>query len=286
MKRIPAIGIAAVILLLAVMAARYADLFPPLSRAESFRLPNSAEFTRTQKAFGAEFAGASGRAVLDDLGLANAASEDFDRTRVFSEASEHCDGRGTYLVRAGGAKTHALFTAPHRGSDRFTGNLAALLYDETSASGAAWNSAPRRQTSECKAFGDLAAEPDHWFTAFALAYADTHPDARVVQLHGFDRVKRGSKRLQSASVILSDGTEEPEARLLDLSECLSIALHPRDVRVFPIDADELGALRNAQGIALREAGFGGFTHIEMSLPLRRELLSDGALRARFERCFA
>ena len=161
MKRIAAIATAAVLLLLAVMAARYADLFPPLGRAESFHRPSTADFARTRKAFGVEFAGASGRAVLDDLGFVNSASEDFDRTRVFIATSEHCDGRGTYLVRAGGAKTLALFTAPHRGSDRFTGNLAALLYDETSASGAAWNSAPRRQTSERKAFGDLAAEPDH-----------------------------------------------------------------------------------------------------------------------------
>ncbi|NVD44447.1 hypothetical protein [Qipengyuania atrilutea] len=285
MKRLAVVGTGAALLLLAIMAARYADLFPPLDEAESFDRPSAAEFARTRRAFVEVFAGGS-EAQLEDLAFARSDSEVLASTRMYTAIGAKCDGRGTYLVRSNKVRTSVLFTAPHRGFDRLTGNLAAQLYDEAGAAGAAWNTAPRRETAECAAFGDLAAEPRHWFTAFALAFAHTHPDARIVQLHGFNRIKRSSGRLQSASVILSDGTEEPGARLLDLSDCLTSAIHPRQVRVFPIDADELGALQNAQGIALREAGFSGFTHIELSLPLRRALLSDDDLRARFGQCFA
>jgi hypothetical protein len=149
---------------------------------------------------------------------------------------------------------------------------------------AAWNSAPRGTEGGCAHSGDIARLPTHYLTAFSLAFAARHRGGRVVQLHGFDPDKRTTQAGQEAAAILSDGTSTPAPRLLDLADCLSRAFPDRPVAVFGIDSDELGATSNAQGQALRDAGFGGFAHLELSADFRRELVGDPGARSRLAMC--
>ena len=87
-----------------------------------------------------------------------------------------------------------------------------------------------------------------------------------------------------ASIIVSNGTSSPDEGLLDLADCLSVAFDPLPVRVFPLETGELGALSNAQGLALRDAGFDGFVHLELAADLRHSLTRDAELRAQLLSC--
>lgn len=273
--------------LMALATGLAALLYPPLRQAIGIERPDRARLAEAQQLFTAALAGdplptLQGHAASVGL-IASAASREW-RGAVLTEAADDCKGRGTYLVREGVSALPLAVTAPHRGADQHTGTLAASLFLESRAAAAAWNSAPRNPQADCPHALDLARERQHPFTAFALAFAQHYPEGLVVQLHGFDRQIRTEAAARSAGMILSNGTRTPDARLLDLADCLSIALAPHSTRVFPVETGELGALANAQGQALRGAGFAGFVHLELSAELRRDLVRDEALRARFRKC--
>lgn len=273
--------------LMALAAGLAALLYPPLRQAVGIERPDRARFAEAQQLFAAALAGGpssrlQGHAAAVGL-IASSASREWHGA-VLREAGDDCKGRGTYLVREGGDVLPLAVTAPHRGADRHTGTLAASLFLESRAAAAAWNSAPRNPQADCPHALDLARERHHPFTAFALAFARHYPEGLVVQLHGFDRELRREAAARSAGMILSNGTRAPDARLLDLADCLSLSLAPYSASVFPVETGELGALANAQGQALRGAGFAGFVHLELSAELRRNLVGDEALRARLRKC--
>ncbi len=259
--------------IVAILASR---LLSPLDRARGFLVPSAREAGQAREAFAAILTDA---AAAPPAGLRLTQGEDI---RVLAEAAEDCRGRGTYLVRDSAAAPLAIL-APHRGSDLDTGTLAAALFDDGIGRAAAWNSAPRRGKDTCPG-GDPTRHATHHLTAFSLAFAQTHPQGRIVQLHGFDGRKRDSRAARLADIIVSEGSETPGERLYDLADCLSRSLHPWRVAVYPGDVRELGALRNRQGRALREIGFAGFAHLEMARPVRRALVEDADRRRRFARC--
>lgn len=273
--------------LMALAAGLAALLYPPLRQAVGIERPDRMRFAEAQRMFAHALAGRSSALLQDEaaaVGLvASGASREWQGA-VLTEAADDCKGRGTYLVRDDGGALPLALTAPHRGADQHTGTLAASLFLESRAAAAAWNSAPRNPQAECPYALDLARERHHPFTAFALAFARQHPEGLMVQLHGFDRNNRNEEAAREAGVILSNGTRVPDARLLDVADCLSGSLAPHIIKVFPVETGELGALGNAQGMALRKAGFNGFVHLELSAELRRDLVSDDALRSGFRRC--
>ena len=263
-------------------------LFPPLRDAIGVAQPSSAEFVASRSLFASALDGVAARDLAArsvDVGLDANAVVDAWRGTLLKEPEGQCAGRGIYLVRSDTTLPLAV-TAPHRGADRHTGTLAAQLFAESGAAAAAWNSAPRSPTAECPNALDLARAGQHPFTAFALAFAEVNPRGRIVQLHGFDRDKRADEAGRSAGLIVSNGTTEVDDALLDLADCLSVALDPHPVRVFPLETRELGALTNAQGAALRETGFNGFVHLELAADVRRQLTGDPALRAAVLQCLA
>lgn len=251
-----------------------------LSPGRVFEL-SEADFRSTEGAFVAALRGERGSAP--DGMVAVAASNPVTALVLREDERQHA-GRGEYLIRKDRTVEPLLIAAPHRRADRFTGTLARLIFSETDAAAAGWNSAPRRGL-----FGeqnDVAKLRRHPFTAFALAFAATYPSGRVVQLHGFDRDRRRTKAAQRASVILSGGSARPSQAVASVSSCLQESGRMGQILVYPTDVDELGATQNAQGRALRGAGFAGFVHVELSLALRRQLVNDANLRAQFARCLA
>ncbi|MDG5748085.1 hypothetical protein P8Q88_07815 [Qipengyuania sp. XHP0207] len=198
-----------------------------------------------------------------------------------------CGDKGEYRLRAeGGAPV--LVMAPHAFHDRHTGDLAWLLFDSVPTRAAARNTVPRQEVqgkneARC-AVVDLAGEREHPFTSFALGFSDRFPGGLVVQIHGFDGELRATARARDGAIIVSDGTTEPGTTIFDLADCLSQAVEPREVLIFPVQTRELGGLENAQGQALRDAGGAGFVHLELSLELRRALLEDRRLLDRLGSC--
>ena len=266
-------------------AGTLAALFPPLGDAGAIADHDDDDFVATQEMFARQLAGDP---VADDFvaraGFTRQTMPDAPGTVLMAEEPGQCGGRGVYWLRHDGAPI--ALTAPHRGSDRNTGALAAALFAEMRASGAAWNSAPRRANDTCGNAIDLAQVRTHPFSAFALAFAQTFPRGLVVQLHGFEVNYRDDVRARDAAMILSDGSQTPPDRLRDLADCLSIAFAPASVLLYPGDTRELGATGNAQGQLLREVGFDGFVHIELSAQMRTRLVSDAAERATFARCLS
>lgn len=270
------------ILLVMALTASAAVLLRPLRRETPFHRPGEAEFARLRQSFTAMLAGNEGP-LATDLGL-QAMPMAEPQGMMLSEPAGTCGGRGVYLLRGAGDWRPVAIVAPHRGADRDTGPIAAQLFSEAPFVAAAWNSAPRRGDESCPAGGDPASVLRHPLTAFSLAFAERYPGGRIVQIHGFDAERRETEAARRADAIVSDGSAQPSARLLDLADCLSRAFPDRAIAVYPVDTRELGATRNAQGKALRAAGFAGFAHLEFSAPLRSALVSDPALRARLARC--
>lgn len=269
-------------LLAAGVAAIGAGLYlqSTLSRGRVSEL-SEADFRSTERAFAVALRG--DRSAAPD-GMVAVSIGDPVAAVLFREDERHHAGRGEYVIRNNERAEPLLIAAPHRGADRFTGTLAQLIFSETDAAAAGWNSAPRRGL-----FGernDVAKLRRHPFTAFALAFAATYPNGRVVQLHGFDPERRRTKAAQSASVILSGGSAHPPQAVASVSSCLQRNNGMGQVMVYPTDVDELGATQNAQGQALREVGFAGFVHVELSLALRRQLVNHAELRKQFAGCLA
>ncbi len=267
-----------------------AILFRPLGGAGNFHIPNSAEAVGARRMFATAIANVRTSAMpnaSENYGFeARMVTESTWRGLSLTEPENACEGRGAYFLRSEGDTIPVALTAPHRGADRWTGNITAQLFEEHPFAAAAWNSAPRRSADDCNASGDVTRIESHYFTSFSLAFANRFPHGRVVQLHGFDSKLRVSASGSQADIILSDGSEAPSDGLLSLADCLANALPTHKIRVFPYDTSELGALQNRQGQALRKAGFAGFVHIEIVHELRRTLTQDAALRASFAQCLA
>ncbi|WP_427969093.1 hypothetical protein [Altererythrobacter sp.] len=267
-----------------VLAAGLAAwLFPSLRDAHGIHRLTAGDLEQGKAMFAAMLSGDRDRVAPEMFGLHAKRAPNGWEGVVLAEPKGDCAGRGVYLMREGETAPLAI-TAPHRGSDRHTGTLAAQLFLETQAQAAAWNSAPRRVSDSCAHAIDLARAPDHLFSAFALGFAKAQPRGLIVQLHGFDGDRRKSEAARTAGMIVSNGTQVPDRRLLDLADCLSLALDPQRVLVYPNETGELGALTNAQGQLLHDAGFGGFVHLEISGPLRARLIGDETLRSRLASC--
>lgn len=272
-----------------LLATTLAVLLRPVRREGGFHVPSVAEAGRARAMFAdlldraSQGTGAAVAARAGDFGLAMT-QPDVPGSLALAEPAGTCGGRGVYVLREGDAVRPIAVVAPHRGADLHTGEIAAALFAEAPFAAAAWNSAPRRPSEGCTDGGDVAREPTHYLTAFSQAFARRYRHGRIVQLHGFDGARRQDQAGQEADAIVSDGSRQPAARLLDLADCMSVAFPGRSIRVFPFDTEELGATGNAQGQALRAQGFTGFAHLELSAGFRMALQADPSERARLAVC--
>lgn len=180
---------------------------------------------------------------------------------------------GVFLFDTAARDRHAV-QAPHTRDDIGTADIALHLFFAGDLF-AAMTSTTRRENV------DLARAPVSLFTAFAAALA-TRPDARLLQLHGFEREKRTTAAGRSADSVTSGGHRWPAAHVLALRDCFSRELGGLH-RVYGVDIEELGATQNASR-ARFPAGHDGFVHIELSRELRARLLADKNVRRQFHGC--
>ncbi len=182
------------------------------------------------------------------------------------------EGRGFYLF-CPQTNSRTALQAPHAFKDLHTGYIALSMANSARFRVVAWNTVPRYTEDEKgRHDADLAHLPESYFTALTRALATDDNIDHVIQLHGFSRQKRtGDAR--TATIILSNGTRQPDQTLLNLAARLRKTLDV-GTRVFPYDIRELGALTNRQGKVLREAGQNSFIHIELSSEIRKQLRND------------
>lgn len=250
------------------------------ARSEEYAVPPANSILQAQESFRQWLAADNRREGARDfkaLGYEAAFLSESDIV-VLAEEKDARRGRGLFVARLEGG-TPLLIQAPHQYFDLRTGTLARQLFTESDAMAAAWNTTHRYQRDDA----DLVHIADSYLHALSRAFADVHPQGRILQLHGYSSAKRESRAGRDAQAILSDGSSYPPKALAQLTACLSERLDIR-ARLYPRDVRELGATTNTLAADLRRRDFDGFVHLELDADLRERLVNDADARNTLIQC--
>ena len=169
-----------------------------------------------------------------------------------------------------------LVQAPHGDTDRGTGQLALLMFEEQRLLGLSLNSARRDTAPEA----DLARGEDNSFVRIAQVLAERRRDVRTVQLHGFSANARQLSLPDDAIVV--GGAAAGDSDLAAVARCL------REAGFAAQDANErtrsLAGRSNPVGRALRRGPPARFVHLELGPALRERLLADARAREALTQC--
>jgi len=252
-------------------------------RCADYRPASESELWRAEAAFedllqGRDETPAAANGAWRELGFeALRIAQDDVQWWVVREAAGHCRGQGLYLIREGIAP-ELMLQVPHGYHDLHTDDIALRLTG-TAVRALAFNTLPRRYAHNGeKRDADLAKRTDSFFVAVTRAFADTFPNGRIVQIHGFSQDKRRTSAGAGAGVIVSAGSHWPSPASEAIAACLQAQVD-EPVRLYPRDITELGGTRNLQGRILRERGYGGFVHLELSRAIRERLRTQDRLSA-------
>ncbi len=207
-------------------------------------------------------------------------------TRFIQEQPGSKTGRGLFAVNQSAATKPWLIQAPHSRSDKYTGKLAAQLFAEHPVKAVMWNSVPRKaliKSASGQGNADMAHLHGTYWQAATETFAQQFGSGRVIQLHGYNQSRRESVAARESSMIVSAGHQHPPFWVQAVVTCLQNSIDAA-ISLYPVDVRELGATTNAQNRLLQNMGFGGFLHIEMSLPMRKRLVKDKHLRQRLVQC--
>lgn len=185
-------------------------------------------------------------------------------------------GWGAYVFRASPSRP-LLIQAPHADSDLGTGTIALALYRQSSAWALALNSTARTTAAQA----DQAHAGTGPFMLLTDAALTLDASTVLVQVHGFGSQTARRFDLADDSVVLSNGTTDPDQALRQLAACLVAAGF--DARLFPGQARYPGGTGNSVGRRMRERAAGRFVHLELGAALRRQLAQPARLEA-FSAC--
>ncbi|OVE77638.1 hypothetical protein BVX99_02155, partial [bacterium F16] len=191
---------------------------------------------------------------------------------ILTEARDHRQGRGCYMIRRG-KTVPILLQAPHSKADLHTGDIISGLFRSMPFQAACWNTTHRKKH-------DISHTTNTVFQAFTKAFGQYSNDGIVVQLHGFSADKRKTEAGKSATIIVSAGTRLGSVLTQKTTATLTNASFGQ-VRRYPVNVTELGGTTNTQAALLRRIGFLNFIHIETNAELRKKLSSDAESLARF-----
>ena len=271
----------------ALHAETAVDRFLNESKCGSYNQPSAAELRKAEELFGYLFKGRLTDDVQREWDKLNfkvvRIKEGKEEFILLEEKETHKRGRGFYLFRLSNYKKLAM-QSPHSIDDLYTGEITLKLALEGRLVSAAWNTVPRNSGDDDKVGNsDLAHLRESYFTAYARAFAHAYPSGSLIQLHGFVKEERRSKRGPETDIIVSSGSKIPGSRAEQIDRCLGKDVSDKS-SLYPIEIKELGGSTNTTGIALRKMGYYGFIHIELSKPMRLLLKDDKKVRANFRGC--
>jgi hypothetical protein len=199
---------------------------------------------------------------------------------IVSEHKAHRSGSGFYVFRKNG--NGVMLQAPHAFKDLNSGSLAIKLMQEGNYSGLALNTVPRKyKTISKEVDADVAHLSSSFFMAASIEFSRHFPQGQIIQLHGYNSDRR--EETKNTSMIISPGSKSLMSPIIRQQSCLMQNLTPK-VLVYPKDINLLGGTTNTIGQALRNFGYTGFRHFEMSLPLRKRMLKSRKSRDIFSQC--
>lgn len=225
--------------------------------------------------------GAAARATLASEAAAIGFSIDdvveWPDTVLLRELPSARRGGGAYVLRLA-HRSNLIVQAPHTFYDEGTLPLGCELFARTHAAAFFIETAHRYKSAPVDDAGDHPADvahaPDSLFQAATEGLLRAMRDVTLVQVHGF------ASRESGAEVVLSAGTKRPAGDFLSRAQRALAPLKVGRIARFPDESTELGATTNVQGRLVRARG-GRFLHVEMSAGVRKNLLANGELRARF-----
>ena len=242
-----------------------------------FVMPGTDELQQVRRAYRMELTGQPADDLWKALAMQRISQQDVLYLR---EAPGSRTGKGLFAMRGGDNAKPWLLQAPHAKSDKYTGRIAALIFSEGAFKAAMWNSVPRKtrvENSVTDMTADMAHLPGTYWQAVTEGFARHYGDGKIIQLHGYAQSKRKSAAGRDSDMIISAGHRYPPHWVQELAQCLKKKLSG-NISLYPYDVKELGATTNVQGHLLQNLGFNGFLHIEMSLPMRQQLLQKPDLR--------
>lgn len=153
------------------------------------------------------------------------------------------------------SKSKLILQIPHAFYDLFTKEIGFKLFKELDIFAIALNTKSRR-------IFDLTHNKKSCFNDFTDRFREFH----FAQLHGF------KERGENIDIILSDSTKFPSKWIKKLNSCFK--KRGFNSKLYPIEIDYLGGLKNAQARVLRKYQNFNFAHIELSRSFRERLLKN------------
>jgi hypothetical protein len=210
---------------------------------------------------------------------------------VLRELPARRRGAGTYVLRTGPA-TQDVVQAPHAYFDLGTGALGAALFTcapearrprfFATNSAHRYGSRPGEKPGEGDHPADVAHNSNHLFQWVTDLLAQRLPRLRVIQLHGFGRVRADHDLVHA---VVSAGKQEPS----DGARRAALRLTPvlgSGVRLFPEQTQQLGGTRNVQARLLQSYPSATFVHLELSAHARKSLSSPDSVTRAADALFA
>jgi hypothetical protein len=201
---------------------------------------------------------------------------------IIKESADARRGRGLYAIRHQDAhKTAGLLQVPHAYTDRYTEQLAALLFSEGAFKAVQWNTIkPSSKIAHSKDTADMARYPNTYWQAFTQAFAEQYPQGRIIQINGLAKSgKTKSKSTHKSDLVMSAGQNTSSAWLQQTTSCLQKNL-PYNVS---LNANN-DLSKNAQAQWLQQQHHQGFAHLAISLSLSQKLLNNKELRSKLVSC--
>ncbi|MEE9413460.1 MAG: hypothetical protein V3V22_10460 [Methylococcales bacterium] len=248
-----------------------------------FEMPGRDELQQVSNAFRQELSGQSTNHLWRALAIQRIVQDDL---LFFQEATNNLSGRGLFAIHKGTGVNPWLLQAPHAKYDKDTGKIAALIFADGKFKAAMWNSVPRKTRVDnlsSAITADMAHLKGTYWQALTEVFARYSGTGRIIQLHGFRQSKRKSAAGRDSEIILSAGHYYPPQWVRETAQCLKKSM-PGKISLYPYDVKELGATTNVQNHLLQAIGFKGFLHIEMSRPMRQELVKSQTLRQLLVSC--
>jgi hypothetical protein len=203
-------------------------------------------------------------------------SSNSNHVRIIREMPGSKLGHGMYAINLDAS--HLFIQAPHADTDIDTGKIALRLFNTGRIKLLAMNTASR--------YSSIHADQAHTLNGpFYLMSQQSllqYPTLAIIQLHGFGLDMQTKYKFTDRTIIVSNGSKEPDAKTIALAQCFSSM--SLDVKLYPTQTLQLGGTQNTIGQLTKKHIGSQFIHLEMASALRSELKTDDALLQQFSSC--
>ena len=176
------------------------------------------------------------------------------------------------LIPKPSPNTHAHLQIPHSFHDLHTADIGKLLCSGNFFESCMFNLYHRSHH-------DFTHTTNNIFNKFVKNLSATKSKFTIVQLHGFNAKTRKSEHISDTNLIISVNGRRPSNRIVRIIN--HSAMKSWKTTIYGHNINILGGTKNKQLELLRDKDKATFIHMELSLKLRRKLLTSSGERKKF-----